>query len=173
MQRKKYGKESGRFAISGQMAAESKIRMQKWLQHGCNMFDTTRPMSNPMSVWTEQDVLKYVKDKDLKIAPVYGSVVVENDGFEYDSTIPGTACQYRTTGCSRTGCIFCGFGAHLEKGEGRFERLKRTHPRQYEYCMGGGGYDADGYWKPTQEGLGMAHVIDELCRIYGPGFIKY
>lgn len=26
-----------------------------------------------------------------------------------------------------------------EKGEGRFRRLKHTHPRQYDYCMGGGG----------------------------------
>ena len=39
--------------------------------------------------------------------------------------------------------------------------------------MGGGGYDDDGLWKPTKEGLGMAYVIDELCRLYGKDFIKY
>jgi hypothetical protein len=69
--------------------------------------------------------------------------------------------------------VFCGFGAHLEKGEGRFVRLKRTHPKLYEYCMGGGAYGDDGIWRPDGKGLGMAHVIDELCRLYGKGFIEY
>ena len=59
-----------------------------------------------------------------------------------------------------------------EKGEGRFRRLKHTHPRQYDYCMGGGGYDLDGFWKPTKDGLGMAHCIEELNKIYGKEFIK-
>lgn len=39
--------------------------------------------------------------------------------------------------------------------------------------MGGGAYDTDGFWKPTKDGLGMKHVIDELNKIYGDGFIKY
>lgn len=34
----------------------------------------------------------------------------------------------KTTGCTRTGCVLCGFGCHLEK-ESRFERLKKTHPK--------------------------------------------
>jgi hypothetical protein len=32
---------------------------------------------------------------------------------------------------------------------------------------------SDGFWKPTKDGLGMKHVIDELNKIYGDGFIKY
>lgn len=44
--------------------------------------------------------------------------------FELDKSI------LKTTGCSRTGCVLCGFGCHLEKeGEGRFEMLKQTHPK--------------------------------------------
>ena len=126
-----------------------------------------------MSFWTEQDVLEYIKAEGIAIAPVYGDIVtVDGDGFEYAQTLL-SECKYKTTGCSRTGCIFCGFGAHLDKGESRFQRLKRTHPKQYDYCMGGGAYDTDGLWKPTKEGLGMAHCIDELCKIYGPDFIKY
>ena len=39
----------------------------------------------------------------------------------------------KTTGCDRTGCVLCGFGCHLEKpGQGRFERLKETHPGMYK-----------------------------------------
>lgn len=44
-------------------------------------------------------------------------------------------------------------------------RLKHTHPRQYEYCMFGGQYDEQGFWIPSDEGLGMAHVIDEFNRL--------
>ena len=41
--------------------------------------------------------------------------------------------RYKTTGCKRTGCMLCGFGCHLEKpGEGRFERLRETHPKMYQ-----------------------------------------
>lgn len=42
-----------------------------------------------------------------------------------------------------------------------------------EVSFSGGGYDENGIWKPTKEGLGMAHCIDELNKIYGKDFIKY
>lgn len=80
-----------------------------------------------------------------------------------------------TTGCDRTGCIFCGFGAHLDEYS-RFVRLKETHRKQYNYCIGGGEYDIDGVWKPNKDGLGMGHVIDKLNELYsknGKAFIEY
>ena len=40
------------------MAAESNLRKQEYLKHGCNAFDTKRPSSTPMGFWTEQDVLQ-------------------------------------------------------------------------------------------------------------------
>lgn len=170
---KQYEKQTGRTPILATMADESKLRENNWIMNGCNAFDVVRPRSNPMSFWTEQNVLRFIYDNGIEIAPVYGDVVaVGDDGFDYaDSLIQD--CKYRTTGCNRTGCIFCGFGAHLDKGEGRFVRLKRTHPKQYEYCMGGGAYDSDGLWKPSKDGLGMAHCIDELNKIYGKDFIRY
>lgn len=82
-------------------------------------------------------------------------------------------CKLCTTGCRRTGCVFCMFGAHLEKGETRFQRLKHTHPKLYNYCIYGGAYDSDGIWKPDKNGLGMKHVFDELNKIYGENFIRY
>ena len=173
---KKYEKETGKKPMLATMAAESALRTNAWLQNGCNAFDSVRPHSQPMSFWTEQDVLQYIKKYSIPIASVYGEVVyqtepeqirVEEYGIENCGTEP--LC---TTGCSRTGCIFCAFGAHLEK-ESRFEMLKQTHPRQYEYCIGGGEYDENGVWKPNKQGLGMGHVFDELNKIYGDGFIKY
>lgn len=97
----------------------------------------------------------------IPIASVYGDIVYKDDGKLY------------TTGCNRTGCIFCAFGCHLEKEPSRFQRLKQTHPRQYEYCINGGAYGDDGIWKPNSEGLGMGHVFDELNELYGENFIKY
>ena len=171
-----YQKRTGKKPIIATMAAESLLRETNWLKSGCNAFENRHPKSAPMSFWTEQDVLQYIKENNLPIASVYGDVVykenpeqmrMEDYGIENCGT--DKLC---TTGCNRTGCIFCAFGAHLEKGESRFEMLKRTHPRQYEYCIGGGEY-VDGVWQPSKEGLGMGHVFDELNKIYGDGFIKY
>ena len=75
-----------------------------------------------MAFWTEQDVLQYIKQKDIPYASVYGNIV---------STSKGLA----TTGESRTGCIFCAFGVHLDKGENKFQRMAKTHPKQYDYCI--------------------------------------
>ena len=135
-----YGSKSKRNPMTAQMADESLTRRAHWLHKGCNSFAGKHPLSNPMAFWTEQDVLRYIKENNLPIASVYGDVVqVDADGFIYESSMLPSTCPYTTTGCKRTGCIFCGYGAHLEKGEGRFRLLKRTHPKQYDYCMGGGG----------------------------------
>ena len=152
--------------ILATMTEESLLRKQSWLLKSCNSFDGVIA-SKPMSFWTQQDVLRYIKVNNLPIASVYGEIV-EKDG--QTSLFDTELC---TTGCNRTGCIYCGFGAHLEKGEGRFQRQKRTHPRLWEYCIEGGGYDTDGLWKPNKEGLGLRHVFDVLNSIYGKDFIRY
>lgn len=124
---KEYERRTKRKPITATMACESSFRKSNWLRNGCNIFDSpTRQISNPMSFWTEQDVLQYIHQNSIQIADVYGSVCIYGN------------CKMKTTGCERTGCIFCGFGAHLDKGESRFERLKRTHPKQYTYCLNGG-----------------------------------
>ena len=174
---KKYAKKTGKKQIVATMAAESRLRCQQWIKNGCNAFDAKEPKSTPMSFWTEQDVLEYIKTYNVEIPSVYGEIVYADEPQQVrweEVTDQPIGCEKLcTTGCSRTGCIFCLYGAHLDRGEGRMERLKRTHPRQYEYCIGGGEYGEDGIWRPNKEGLGMGHVIDELNRLYGDGFIKY
>lgn len=160
-------------AIIGTTAEESALRTQAWLKTGCNAFDSGK--SKPISFWTEQDILKYIKDNNIEICSVYGEIVECGDKDNNQITFDGCG-QLKCTECQSTGCIFCGFGAHLDKKDGnetRFERLKRTHPKQYDYCMGGGEYNEQGIWQPSKQGLGMAHCIDELNKIYGKDFIKY
>lgn len=177
-----YEARTGKVPIIATMATESATREVAWLQNGCNAFNAKRKKSQPLSFWTKQDVLDYIKKYDLSIASVYGAVEYENDprqmrwgeiAPEYAVLDSDEQKRLKTTGCDRTGCIFCAFGCHLEKEPSRFQRLKETHPRQYEYCIGGGEYNEAGVWQPNKQGLGMGHVFDELNRIYGDGFIKY
>lgn len=158
----KYEKTTGRLAIIGMLAEESVKRRMSWQKTGCNAFELKRPQSQPMAFWTEQDVLAYIKKYNVPYCSVYGDIVyVGEDGYEYATTLAEDDMNLRTTGCDRTGCIFCMFGCHLEKGENRFQRLKRTHPRQYEYCIGGGEM-VDGKWQPSKEGLGLGRVLDYI-----------
>jgi len=188
----KYQRKTKRKPFVGTMAEESRIRTQAWIRHGCNSFDG-KQVSQPLSLWTEQDVLQYIREYNVRICSVYGEIMAVDDyGFFYDP-LPGVKCRLKCTGCQRTGCVFCGFGVHMEKGESRFQRLARTHPKQYEYCMGGGQwvdnpkYDPaaakmDGdwlnwnpkkIWVPSKEGLGMRKVFEDCNQIYGKDFIRY
>ena len=147
----KFGAESGRVPIIGTMAAESALRRQRWIVYGCNAFGNKKnPSSQPLSFWTEQDIYEYIVKYDLPIASVYGDVVRDEK-----------TDKYTTTGATRTGCVFCLFGAHC-KGDARFLSLKETHPRQYNYCINGGQYDESGKWIPSKEGLGLGKVLDYI-----------
>lgn len=139
----KFEKEEGLVPIIATMASESILRKKNWKQYGCNAYDGKCPASRPMSFWTEQDVLFYLKDREIPICSVYGEIV-EEDG------------KYRTTGCDRTGCMFCMFGATNDKEPTRFQRLAQTHPVQYAWMM-----------KPWDEGgLGLKEVLDYIGAKY-------
>ena len=121
--------------IVATLAEESLMRKQSWIAHGCNSFDGANSKSQPMAFWTEQDVLAYIVKYNVPIASVYGDIVsLGADGNSYPAVdVAGNVqCNLKCSGCQRTGCIFCAFGAHLEKGETRFQSLAKTHPRQYE-----------------------------------------
>ena len=137
---KQFEKRTGKTAIIATMATESGQRASNWMMYGCNAFSKKRPTSQPMSFWTEQDVLLYLKRFNIPYASVYGEIVEDDKG------------NLHTTGCIRTGCVFCAFGAHLEKEPNRFQRLRQTHPKLWEYCM-----------KPWSEGgLGMKEVLESI-----------
>jgi len=102
------------------------------------------PISNPMSFWTEQDVLKYIRNYKILTASVYGEIT--DDGNDI----------LKLSGVQRTGCMFCMFGCHLEKEPNRFQKMKETHPKQYEYCI-----------RPVEDGgLGLGKVLDFINAKY-------
>lgn len=148
---KKYEKETGLHPYIGTMAEESAQRKSNWIKYGCNAFEKTRPTSQPLSFWTEQDILQYIRDYNIDYAKeVYGSIVEDENGLLH------------TTGCQRTGCEFCLYGAQCEKGKGRLERIKEMHPKRYEFIM-----------RPVDEnGLGYKEVVDYI-NSHSDANIKY
>ena len=120
---KDYEKISGKKPIIGTMANESKMRESAYMKTGCNSFTEGQEKCNPLGFWTEQDILEYIIKFNLSYAPVYGDIIRDSEG------------KLTTTGEKRTGCIFCMYGIHLEKGENRFQRLQKTHPQLHSYCM--------------------------------------
>lgn len=163
---KTFEKNNKILPVTAVMAEESFLRRNRWLRHGCNVFDGKRPQSKPMSFWRNQDVLNYILQEQIPICSVYGEIMA----FDGENYYPSTLCDapLKCTGCQRTGCVFCAFGAHLEKGDDRrFIRLKETHPNHWKFAIEGGEWDAaDGMWKPSKApghvGLGMGRVLDYI-----------
>ena len=131
--------KTGKTPIIATMAEESSLRESQYLRQGCNGFKNKIPTSTPIAFWTEQDILEYIDTYKIPIASVYGDVIKTD--------------KYYTTGCSRTGCMFCGYGCHLDKYPNRFQRLAETHPKQYDYII---------------NTLGMGKVLDFINVEYKP-----
>lgn len=146
-----YEKETGRKAITGMMASESRLRYTQWIKNGCNGFDMKKPISNPLSFWNEQDILSYLKKTEIPYSSVYGEII-EDEEIKGQKIMPGFTNNYKLTGVNRTGCMFCMFGVHLEKGQNRFEKMKITHPDIYNYCMR----------SKEEKGLGIKKVLEFL-----------
>lgn len=99
--------------ILGILASESYQREKAWLEYGCNVFYKLKDnQCKPLSFWTDEDISEYIDKYKVKIPDLY------NMGY------------------TRNGCMYCGFGVHLEPAEtNRYKKLKETHPLQYAYFI--------------------------------------
>ena len=132
----KYYKETGNGQFIGSRNEESLRRETAWLEMGENRYDTKTPTSNPLSIWKQKDVDAYIERHKLPLSTVYTEM-----GYE------------------RTGCMFCMFGVHLDDTPNRFQIMRRTHPKRWEWCMRS---VADG-------GLGLQEVLDYIKVPSGAG----
>ena len=119
-----YSKKTRSFGFVGMMASDSRGRWIDYLKYGCNAFDKKTPQGRPLMFWNESDIWEYIKTRNLPYSKIYDM------------------------GYKNTGCIFCGFGAHLNSPN-RFQLMKKTHPKLWKYCM---------------NKLGLAKVL-EYCKI--------
>lgn len=141
----RYGQAGQLVPYVGLLASESRRRTDAWLKVGCNAFEGKRARSAPLSIWNEDDILRYIYEYKLPIASVYGAVEKTEKGF-------------RTTGLERTGCMFCLFGCHLEDEPNRIQQMAASHPKQYEYCL----RDSEA------GGLGLRRVMEFIGIPYEP-----
>lgn len=75
----------------------------------------------------DQFARDYLKMTGIPYAPIYGDIV--------ESRKKNGAPILKTTGVSRSGCMYCMYGVHLEHEPNRFQLMQVTHPQQYDYCI--------------------------------------
>lgn len=119
---RKYEKATQNKPFVGVMAVDSQARKQQYIRKGCNSFDG-KIHSIPMAFWLEKDIWDYIKRNDLAYSKIYDM------------------------GADRTGCMWCMFGVHMEDNPNRFQRMRKTHPKIYNYCI---------------NKLGLKEVLDTL-----------
>ena len=82
-------------------------------------------------------VYKYTAEPSTRF--VVTAAFDENTRFDYilnDGDVIEENGKLKTSGVHRTGCMFCMYGVHLEPlGKTRFDIMKKTHPKQYNYIM--------------------------------------
>ena len=135
-----WAKENHSVPYLGLMASEGGRRAKALRMHGCNYFGESTIRSAPFAIFHRQDLLtlalemedyyqanwqKFNPNKhiDSIVPSIYGEIVRDDDG------------TLRTTKAQRTGCSMCGFGIHIEKRPHRFDLLRESNPKEWEYWM--------------------------------------
>ena len=132
-----YGKRTGRHPYIGLLASESRQRMFGYVQQGgCNMFKTSgknKPRSLPLAIWNDDDVWAFIRDRRLHLPDIYEH------------------------GAKRTGCMGCGFGAHLNPTG--IETMRKLWPKWYDMVMN---YENNGirYGDALKRAIDKAHGND-------------
>lgn len=81
---------------------------------------------------------------NVPIPAEYGEIAKDRDGKLY------------TTKAQRTGCTMCGFGIHVEGRPHRFDILRETNPKEWEFWMKHVCLDENSEW------YGWGRVLDYI-----------
>lgn len=118
---KRWQEENPKFYfLDGTTISEGGYRRMSWLKYGCNVMDSDKPHSRPLSIFTEKDIWDYIKKYKLPYCELYDDVEVNG------ILVPGE---------KRLGCKGCGFGVQFEKGLNRFERYALRNPKAHKRLM--------------------------------------
>ena len=108
---RRYEKETNKRPMLGIRIEESQLRKNIYRKYGCNIYDSRRPQSNPLSFWNQKDIDEYIEKYNVPYSKIYDM------------------------GYDRTGCMFCVFGVHKECNPNKFQKMQITHPKMYDYCI--------------------------------------
>lgn len=139
---RKYNARTNSLAMVGTMADESKLRQTMYVRRGgCNAFsdDLRKVHSAPLSIWTDVDCWAYIRRFNVPYSSIYD--------------VPGIR---------RTGCMFCGFGAHMP-GDCRFRVLFDLHLKVYHMAMN---YTNNGITYRTALRRMGVELPDEVQRLF-------
>lgn len=118
-----WAKQHNSVPFLGLMASEGGRRAKSLMINGCNYFGKSTIRSAPFAIFSRQDILQLALDLKVPIPEIYGEIKRKEDGTLY------------TTRAQRTGCSMCGFGIHLEKRPHRFDQLKESNPKEWQYWL--------------------------------------
>lgn len=139
-----WAKEHNSYPYLGLMASEGGRREKSLKMHGCNYYGKTTVRSAPFAIFNRQDILQLALDLNVPVPEIYGTIERKSNGELY------------TTKAQRTGCDICGFGIHQESRPHRFDRLRESNPKAWEYWMYHVCKDADG------NDYGWGRVLDYI-----------
>lgn len=139
-----WAKEHNSVPFLGLMASEGGRREKSLMINGCNYFGKSTIRSCPFAIFNRNDILQLALDLNVPIPKIYGTIERDDNGNLY------------TTDAQRTGCSMCGFGIHLEKRPHRFDRLKESNPKEWEFWMMNCCKDEDG------TAYGWGRVLDYI-----------
>lgn len=155
-----YAKESGRFPYMGLMASEGGRRQKALMLNGCNYISPGTKRSAPFAIFNRQDILTLA----LEMEDYYHAHWQDFGETEIETIIPASYGEIvrdadgtlRTTKAQRTGCSMCGFGIHMEGRPHRFDLLRESNPKEWEFWMKHIYQDEDGKW------WGFGDVLDYI-----------
>ncbi len=119
---RRYEKETGRRPIVFTTVGESSLRKTSYYSHGCNSFEEGKERCRPFSIFTNVDTWEYAFRFKLKFASVYYDRNVDV------KQVDGSIVNRDLKAVERTGCAFCMFGIHHDKGSNRMQNMAISHP---------------------------------------------
>lgn len=152
--------------VHKQIAAEMETEYKNWMGEGeAPSFVFLKPLKSKVQVLQEFGWPVISKEKAGKImllqnpteqnATVRHAIITGETG-EYGEIARDKDGNLYTTKAQRTGCTMCGFGIHVEGRPHRFDILRETNPKEWEFWMKHVCRDENGDW------YGWGRVLDYI-----------
>lgn len=126
---KEYEKRTGRKPVVFTTVGESRLRDSSYYTTGCNTFEEGKEKSRPFSIFKKSDCWEYAERFKIQFASVYYDREVEVKQLD------GSTILRHLPAVERTGCTFCLFGIHLDKGSNRMQNMAISHPKFHDIII--------------------------------------
>lgn len=126
---KRYEKETGRKPVVFTTIGESTLRKTSYYTNGCMTLTEGKEKCRPYSIFTKEDTFEYASRFNIRFAEVYYDRQVKVEQLD------GSFKTEYLEAVERTGCTFCLFGVHLDKGLNRMQKMSISHPKFHDIII--------------------------------------